>query len=286
VSLRRLAERTPGFSGADLANLLNEGAILAARRGKKTISMTDLLESVEKVMLGPERKSRILSAEERRITAYHEAGHALVAHELTHADPVHKISIISRGHALGYTLKLPTEDRNLRSKADFIDDLAIALGGYTAEREIFGDNELTTGASNDLRQATKVARRIITEYGMSDALGPRTFGAHSEMIFLGREITEQRDYSEKVAEAIDAEITKLTNAAMATAQGIIRRERARMEEVVRILLAKETIEQEEFESLFTSHPHKMRAPREPIAPAAPSAQEPRPQKMRPAPQAA
>ncbi|MEK7516398.1 MAG: ATP-dependent zinc metalloprotease FtsH [Patescibacteria group bacterium] len=285
VSLRRLAERTPGFSGADLANLLNEGAILAARRGKKTIGMAELLESVEKVMLGPERKSRILSPEERRITAYHEAGHALVAHELTHADPVHKISIISRGHALGYTLKLPTEDRNLRSKGDFIDDLAIALGGYTAEREIFGDNELTTGASNDLRQATKVARRIITEYGMSDALGPRTFGAHSEMIFLGREITEQRDYSEKVAEAIDAEITKLTNAAMKTAQGIIRRERARMEEIVRILLTKETIEQEEFESLFTSHPHQMRAPREPIAPVAPAAREPR-QKMRPAPQAA
>jgi len=288
VSLRRLAERTPGFTGADLANILNEGAILAARRGKKTIGMAELLESVEKVMLGPERKSRILSLEERRITAYHEAGHALVAHELAHADAVHKISIISRGHAAGYTLKLPTEDRHLRSKAEFIDDLAVSLGGYTAEREIFGNDQLTTGASNDLRQATRLARRIITEYGMSDVLGPRTFGEHSEMIFLGREITQQRDYSEKVAEDIDSEITKLTNAAMKTAQTIIRRERSRMEEIVRILLTKETIEQEEFESLFTSHPHRMRPPREPTpaVPSVPESEEERQPKMRPAPQAA
>lgn len=250
VNLRRVAERTPGFSGADLANLLNEAAILTARQNKKIVSQEAILESVEKVMLGPERRSRILSEQEKKITAYHEAGHALVAHELPHSDSVHKISIISRGHAAGYTLKLPTEDKHLRSRAEFLAELAMSMGGYAAEREIFGAENLTTGASQDLKQATKLARRLVMTYGMSENLGPRTYGEHEEMIFLGREITEQRDYSEKVAEEIDAEITSLMNNALKTANGILHRERAKLDEIAELLLKQETIEKEEFEALF------------------------------------
>ncbi|MFZ5363923.1 MAG: ATP-dependent zinc metalloprotease FtsH [Patescibacteria group bacterium] len=248
VDLKKIAERTPGFSGADLANLLNEAAILSARRNKTQIGMDEIRESVEKVMLGPERKSHILSEKERNITAYHEAAHALVAHELPHADPVHKISIISRGRAAGYTLKLPTEDKHLHSRSEFIDDLAVMLAGHTVEKEIFG--EVTTGASNDLKQATRLARRLITEFGMSDKLGARTFGEKEEMIFLGREIHEQRDYSEKVAETIDQEISHLLTEATKTALDIIKKKKNKLEEIVKILLEKETIEKEEFEEIF------------------------------------
>ncbi|MBI4133115.1 cell division protein FtsH, partial [Candidatus Uhrbacteria bacterium] len=260
VNLRQIAERTPGFSGADLANVLNEAAILAARRNKKRVETPELREAVEKVLLGPERKSYLLSEYERRVTAYHEGGHALVAHSLPNADPVHKISIISRGQAAGYTLKLPSEDRRLHSRAEFIDDLAVMLGGHVAEREIFGD--VTTGASNDLRQATRLARKLVTEYGMSQKLGPRTFGEREELIFLGREITEQRDYSEKVAEQIDAEISKLIGDATETARSILRRERATLEKIVEILLDKEIIEKDDFEALFSTHPHLERELRE------------------------
>ncbi len=252
VDLRRAAERTPGFSGADLANLLNEAAILTARRNKKIIGQDEILESVEKVMLGPERRSKVFSEKEKKITAYHEAGHALVAHEQPLGDPVHKISIISRGHAAGYTLKLPSEDKHFRSRAEFLAELAMALGGYAAEREIFGAENITTGASNDLRQATKLARRLITTYGMSEKLGPRTFGKQEEMIFLGREITEQRDYSEKIAETIDAEISALMNNALKTASDILHRERAKLDEIAALLLKQETIEKEEFEALFSA----------------------------------
>jgi cell division protease FtsH len=252
TNLRRVAERTPGFSGADLANLLNEAAILTARRNKKIIGQEEILESVEKVLLGPERKSRIFSEQERKITAYHEAGHALVAHQLPLADPVHKVSIISRGHAAGYTLKLPTEDKHFRSRGEFLAELAMALGGYAAEREIFGAENLTTGASNDLMQATKLARRLVTTYGMSETLGPRTFGEHEELIFLGREITEQRDYSEKVAELIDAEISKLMNGALKTASEILQKNRAKFELIAETLLEKESLEKEEFEALFSA----------------------------------
>ncbi len=247
ADIHRIAVRTPGFTGADLANLINEAAILSARRNKKEVGMTELLESIEKVMLGPERKSHLLSAEERKVTAYHEAGHAIVAHILPHADPVHKISIISRGRAAGYTIKLPTEDRQMKTKSAFLDELAVLLGGQTAERMAMGD--ITTGPSNDLREATRIARRLITEYGMSE-LGPRTFGEHEEMVFLGRDFSEQRDYSEKMAERIDGEITKLIFQAKKQAETILKKNRKIMDKIVATLLEKETLEKEEFEAFF------------------------------------
>ena len=248
IILKKIAERTPGFSGADLANLLNEAAILAARRNKKEIEMTDILESVEKVLLGPERKSHILTEKEKKITAYHEGGHALVAHELPNVDPVQKVSIIARGQAAGYTIKLPEEDRHLHSKSEFIEELAVLLAGHTAEKEIFG--EVTTGASNDLRTATKLAREIVTEYGMDETMGPRTFGEKEELIFLGREIHEQRDYSEKTAEQIDQQISRLINQAQETAKEIITKKRILLEKIVKELILKETLEREDFEKLI------------------------------------
>ncbi len=248
VSLKTIAQRTPGFSGADLANALNEAAILAARLNKKTIGLNETLMSVEKVMLGPERKSKIVSDEEKKITAYHEAGHALVAHLLPHADPVHKISIISRGRAAGYTMKLPLEDRQFKTKSEFLDELAVLLAGHTAEQEIF--NELTTGASNDLKRATDIARELITVYGMSEALGPRTFGKKNDMVFLGKEIHEQRDYSEKVAEAIDKELNKLMATAQTRAKELIMTNRKQLDKIAAALLEKETLEKDEFAALF------------------------------------
>ena len=247
VSLRRIAERTPGFSGADLANLLNEAAILTARRNKKMIEMGELLESIERVMLGPERKSRVLTEKEKKITAYHEAGHALVAHNLPHTDPIQKISIIARGQAGGYTLKMPTEDKHMHTKGEFIEEIAVLLAGYVTEQEVF--NEITTGATSDLRQATSLARKLITDFGMSENLGPRTFGAKDEMIFLGREIHEQRDYSEKIAEQIDKEITDFIDQAVHQAKGIIKGKRQDLEKIVKVLLKKETIERDEFEKI-------------------------------------
>jgi len=247
VSLRRIAERTPGFSGADLANLLNEGAILAARRNKKIVEMEDLLEAIEKVMLGPEIKSRVLSDKEKKITAYHEAGHALVAHFLPHTDPVHKISIISRGRAGGYTLKLPTEDKHMHTKSEYIEEIGVLLAGYLTEKEIF--NEVTTGATSDLRRATSIARKLVTDFGMSEELGPRTYGDKEEMIFLGREITEQRDYSEKTAEAIDKEITNFIEKAKVLAKQVIKARAEVLEKIVVKLLKQETIEKEEFEKI-------------------------------------
>jgi cell division protease FtsH len=248
VDLKKIAQRTPGFSGADLANLLNEAAILAARHNKKQIGIDEIRESIEKVLLGPERKSHILSEKEKKITAYHEAAHALVAHELPHADPVQKVSIISRGRAAGYTLKLPTEDKHLRSRSEFIDDLAVLLAGHTVEKEMFG--EVTTGATSDLKQATMLARKLVTEYGMSENLLPRTYGDREELIFLGKEIHEQRDYSEKTAELIDKEINQLISNAIKTARELIRKKREKLEEIVKLLLEKETIEKEEFEAIF------------------------------------
>lgn len=248
ASLRVVAERTAGFSGADLANLMNEAAIVAARHNKKQVSQEDLLSSIEKVLLGPERKSHVLTIKERKITAYHEAGHALVAHELPEADPVRKVSIVARGRAAGYTLKLPTEDRHLYSRAHFVDELAAMLGGFVAEKAVFGD--VTTGASNDLKTATNLARRLVVEYGMSDKLGPRTFGTREEMIFLGREITEQRNYSEEKAEIIDKEIDKLITDARVTAEKLLTVKRASLDKIAAALLDKETLEQKEFEDLF------------------------------------
>ena len=250
VNVRRVAERTVGFSGADLANVLNEAAILAARRNKITIGQIVILQSIEKVILGPERRSHVLSAKEREITAYHEGGHALVAHSLPNADPVHKISIISRGRAAGYTMKLPVEDKKLHNRAGFLDELAVLLGGYTCEKMVFGD--VTTGPSDDLRRATETARELVTRYGMSDLLGPRTFGNHEEMVFLGKEIHEQRDYSEKTAEMIDTEVNRLVNEAMATAKRILTEKRATLDRIAKTLLEKETLEKEEFEEVCSS----------------------------------
>lgn len=255
VDVQRIAERTIGMSGADLANIMNEGAILAARRNQKEINQVDLLDAIEKVMLGPERKSHILSKEERVLTAYHEAGHAIVGHMLPHCDDVHKISIISRGRAAGYTMSIPDEDKKMHSRQEFLEDIAMTLGGYVTEKEIFGD--LTTGASNDLQKATRIARELITQYGMSDLLGPRTYGERDEMVFLGKQIHESRDYSEKVAETIDGEITRLLNEALQTATRIVKEQRSAMDSIVNVLLEKETIEKEEFEKLIGA---KVKAP--------------------------
>jgi len=248
VNLREIAERTPGFSGADLANLVNEGAILAARRNKKKIGQEELRECIEKVILGPERKSHILSKKEKEIAAYHEAGHALVAALLPNTDPVQKISIIARGAAAGYTLKLPTEDKHLHSRSEFIDELATLLGGYTAEKIVF--DELTTGASDDLQKATKLARKLITKYGMSEKLGPRTFGNQEEMVFLGREITTEKNYSEETAAQIDKEVTKLIDGAFHTAKKVLTEKRKKLDQITKTLIKKESIEREEFERLL------------------------------------
>jgi cell division protease FtsH len=247
VDLRRVAERTPGFSGADLANLLNEAAILTARQDKKLIGMEELFSAIEKVMIGPERKSRVINDKEKKITAYHEAGHAIVAHFLPNSDPVQKVSIIARGQAGGYTLKVPTEDRHFHSKSEFIDEISVLLAGHLIEKEVFG--EVTTGATSDLRRATSVARSLITDYGMSDVLGPRTFGQKEELIFLGREIHEQRDYSEKIAEQIDLEIASFIVKASDKAKEILQVQREKLEKVVEALLRQETLEKEEFEAI-------------------------------------
>ncbi len=244
VSLRKLAERTPGFSGADLQNLMNEGAILAARKNLTEIPMQVLFDSIEKVLLGPERRSHLMNEEERKITAMHEAGHALVAHLLPHTDPVQKISIISRGRAAGYTLKMPTEDRTMRRREEHQEDIAVMLGGFAAEKIFFGD--ITTGASSDMKQATRLARSMVTQWGMSEKLGPRTYGAQEDMIFLGREIHENRDYAEEKANMIDAEIDRLIAEGLETATRIITKEKGTMERIAERLLKEETLEREAF----------------------------------------
>ncbi|MBP7060746.1 MAG: ATP-dependent zinc metalloprotease FtsH [Candidatus Moranbacteria bacterium] len=243
VAMRTLAERTPGFSGADLANLVNEAAILATRRNKKTIGMPELTESIEKVILGPERRSRIINKKEKEIVAYHEGGHALVGASLPHADPVHKVSIISRGHAGGYTLAVPEEDKSLHSYKYFLDELAVFLGGYASEKLVFGD--ITTGPSNDLERATGMARSMVTRYGMS-RLGARTFGKKDEMVFLGREMHEERNYSEKTAQDIDIEVTHLIDEAFRRATTILTEKRAILDTIAKTLLVKETLEKDEF----------------------------------------
>jgi len=248
VNLRVVAERTPGFSGADLANLVNEGAILAARKDRHEITNDDLLQAIEKVMLGPERRSHVMSKKEKEITAFHEAGHALVAASLPHADKVHKVSIVSRGRAGGYTLKLPSEDKHLRSRSEFESELAILLGGYTAEKTVF--KELTTGASNDLKVASDLARKMITQYGMSDKLGPVVFGEKEEAIFLGKEGVHSRNYSEAIAYQIDQEVNSLIEKAFETAKGVITKRMDDMTRIANVLIEKETLEQQEFYALL------------------------------------
>lgn len=248
ANLRTVAERTPGFSGADLANLVNEAAILTARHNRKKVTQEDLLISIEKVMLGPERKSHILSQDEKKISAYHEAGHALVAASLTHSDPVHKVSIVARGRAAGYTLKLPTEDRHLYSRSHFIDELASALGGFAAEKLVFQD--ITTGASDDLRKATDIARSLVTRFGMSEKVGPMALGEREEFVFLGRELTTERNYSEDTARLIDQEVKKLIDDAHQTATKILTERRPKLNEIAQVLIEKETIERGEFDKLI------------------------------------
>jgi cell division protease FtsH len=248
ANLHKLAQATSGFVGADIENLVNEAAILAARRNKKIIEMDELQESVERVMAGPERKSRLISDEEKRITAYHEAGHALVGHVLPKCDPVHKVSIVSRGMALGYTLSLPDEDRRMLSKAKIKDDLAFVLGGRAAEELIFED--VTTGAANDLERVTERARAMVTRYGMSDKLGPMTFGQKEELVFLGKEIGEQRDYSEAVAQEIDEEVRSIVNEAHELAKDTLISHREQLDRIAERLIEVETLNADEFGALF------------------------------------
>ncbi|MBI4086062.1 MAG: ATP-dependent zinc metalloprotease FtsH [Candidatus Liptonbacteria bacterium] len=254
IDLRKVAVRTPGFSGADLANLMNEGAILAARGNKKTIGQEDFYEAVEKIILGPERRSRVISKREKEITAYHEGGHALVAASLKGSDPVHKISIISRGMAGGYTMKLPIEEQRLRTKTQFLNDIAMMMGGYASEQLMFGD--VSTGASNDLKEASELTRKLVTRYGMSE-LGPVTFGKTEEMIFLGREIGTEKNYSEKMAEKIDDEVRKFTERSYAIARRILQTHKKALQKIAETLIEKETIEGDEFYNLLK--PFKIKA---------------------------
>ncbi|KKU15067.1 cell division protein FtsH [Candidatus Wolfebacteria bacterium RIFCSPLOWO2_01_FULL_45_19] len=248
VDLRKVAIRTPGFSGADLANLMNEAAIAAAQKDKKEIDQEKILTSIEKVLLGPERKGRVIVPREKEITAYHEAGHALVASALKDADPVQKVSIISRGRAGGYTLKLPLEEMRLKTKSQFLADIAVAFGGYISEKLTF--KELTTGSSNDLKQATELAKHLVTRYGMSENLGTRTFGKSEDLMFLGREIVAEQDYSEETARKIDEEVDNFLNHAYKAAEKIIKRHKNALAAIAKTLMEKETLEYEEFNAVI------------------------------------
>lgn len=250
VNLALIAERTPGFSGADLYSLMNEGAILAARENRTKIAQYDLIRSIEKVMLGPERKSHILSPKEKELTAYHEAGHALVASLLPHADPVHKISIISRGRAAGYTLHLPIEDKKMQSRNEFIDDMAVTLGGYVTEKMIYGD--ITTGPSNDLQVATSLARDMVTRYGMSDRLGPVALESAQGRVLFGRGV-EDRSYSEKVSAEIDAEVSLLIHNSLKKAENILTQYRKVLDIIARRLVEVEVIEKDEYEQILVAN---------------------------------
>ena len=249
VNIHVVAERTPGFSGADLASLMNEAAILAARENRTKIGQFDLVRSIEKVMLGPERRSHILSIKEKEITAYHEAGHAIVSSVLPYADPVHKISIISRGRAAGYTLKLPTEERRLQSRKEFLDDIAVSLGGYVAERMMFGD--MTTGASNDLQVSTALARSMVTQYGMSEKIGPVALESPAGKVMFGMGVSD-KEYSEKVASEIDSEVTRIMIEARTKAEQTLATHKKAVEAVAKRLIEVETIEREEYESIVVA----------------------------------
>jgi cell division protease FtsH len=254
VDVEGVARQSPGFSGADLANLVNEAAILSARRNKKVIGMSEFQEALERIVAGPERKSRVISDAEKAIIAYHEGGHAVVQRILPKCDPVQKVTIISRGMALGYTMALPSEDRYLQSKTEFEDKIAGLLGGNASERLIFGDT--TTGASNDIEKATDLARRMVTEFGMSDRLGPLSFGKRDELVFLGREIGEQRNYSDEVAKQIDEEVRAIIDHAYERAMEVLVRHRDKLTQLAEKLVAEETVDADEFEKLFSDMPPK------------------------------
>jgi len=254
VDLDVIARRTPGFTGADLANVINEGALLAARRAKTTIALGELEEAIDRVVAGPERRSVLISEKEKRIIAYHESGHALVAHVLPNADPVHKITIIRRGRALGYTMTLPLEDKFLITREEFVDELAMLLGGRVAEELQFGD--MTTGAQNDLERATKIARQMVTEFGMSDRLGPLTLGQKQGEVFLGRDFASQPDYSDRVAFEIDSEIRTLIDRAHDEALEILTEHRSHLDELAATLFDRETIEKDQLVKLLDDLPKR------------------------------
>ena len=248
VDIKAIAQQTPGFVGADIENLVNEAAILAARRNKRAVEMTEFQEAIEKIIAGPERKSRVISEEEKRVIAYHEAGHAVVMKMLPDCDQVHKVSIVARGLASGYTMSLPEEDRYLQHRNKFKADLAALLGGRVAEEIVFCD--VTTGASNDLERATKLARAMVTQYGMSEHLGPITFGEKEELVFLGREIGEQRNYSEEIARQIDREVRRLIEEAHQTAKQILTAQRDKLRTLAERLIHEETVDAATFNALF------------------------------------
>jgi cell division protease FtsH len=254
LEVEGIARQSPGFSGADLANLVNEAAILAARRNKKVIGMSEFQEALERIVAGPERRSRVISDAEKKIIAYHEGGHAVVMRVLPKCDPVQKVTIISRGMALGYTMGVPMEDRYLKSKTEFEDQIAGLLAGNASERIVFGDT--TTGASNDIEKATDLARRMVTEYGMSEKLGPLSFGKREEMIFLGRDLGEQRNYSDEVAKEIDEEVRAIIDRAYDRAYEVLTTNRERLDRLAAKLVAEETVDSEGFEALFADLPPK------------------------------
>ncbi len=257
VDLELIAKRTPGFSGADLANLVNEAALLAARLGKDKITMQEMEEAIDRVVAGPQRRSRVISEREKRLVAYHEIGHALVAKVLPHANPVHKVSILPRGMALGYTLQFPEQDRYIITKSELMDELAVLLAGRAAEEIIF--NETTTGAQNDLQRATEIARRMVCELGMSERIGPITLGRRHGNPFLGRDIFEDRNYSDEVARLIDEEVRNIIETNYKRAQEIIQRNRYKIDELVQILLQKETLEKDELDQLLADVQDPQRA---------------------------
>ncbi|MGB9661720.1 MAG: ATP-dependent zinc metalloprotease FtsH [Moorellaceae bacterium] len=251
VDLDVLARRTPGFTGADLANMVNEAALLAARRGKKKIAMQEMEEAIERVIAGPEKKSRVISEFEKRLVAYHEAGHALLGHYLPHTDPLHKVSIIPRGRAGGYTLLLPKEDRRYMTKSQIIDQVTMLLGGRVAEELVL--SEISTGAQNDLERATELVRKMITEFGMSEELGPLTFGRKQETVFLGRDIARDRNYSEAVAYSIDKEARRIIDECYNRAQNMLKEHMEELHLVAKALMEKETLEAEEFTAIIEEY---------------------------------
>src|SRR5436309_2988289 len=282
IDIDNLAGQTPGFTGADLANLVNEAALLAARQGKREITQLELEEGIMRVIAGPEKKTRVMSEKERLVTAYHEMGHAMVAHYLKNTDPVHKISIISRGQALGYTISLPTEDKFLTTRAELFDTLAMTLGGRAAEEITF--SEITTGAANDLEKVTQTAKQMVMRFGMSEKLGPRTFGHDQSLPFLGREFSSEPDYSDDIAREIDDAIRRFVEEAHQTAREVLTSHKPELDKLSKILLERETIEREEFEQLLAGKseeevfgpPSPAEPPLPPVEPERKPVGEPRP----------
>jgi cell division protease FtsH len=248
IELKTLAKRTPGFTGADLSNLINEAALLAARSDKREIEMRDLELAIDKVIAGPEKKTRIISAKEKEMTAYHEVGHALMCILLKHAHPLHKVSIIPRGFALGLTMFFPEEDILSQTRSQLIDQIGVGLGGRVAEETIY--NEITTGAHDDLEKSTKMARRMVTEFGMSERLGPMTFGKRHDQVFLGREFGHERDYGEKVATMIDEEVTRIVSEQYERVKDLLQKHRPHMDAIVQVLLEKETLDKKEVDAIM------------------------------------